>query len=32
MVTNIDDNIGKLINKLKELEIEDETIINFHDR
>ena len=29
MVTNIDDNIGKVINKLKELEIEDETIIIF---
>ena len=29
MVTNIDDNIGKVINKLKELKIEEETIIIF---
>ena len=29
MVTNIDDNVGKVINKLKELKIEEETIIIF---
>ncbi len=29
MISNIDDNIGKLISKLKELEIEDNTILIF---
>ncbi len=29
MITNIDDNVGKVINKLKELKIEEETIIIF---
>mgnify|MGYP003331758927 CR=1 FL=1 len=29
MITNIDDNIGKLITKLKELEIDDNTILIF---
>ena len=29
MITNIDDNVGKLISKLKELEIDDNTILIF---
>ncbi len=29
MISNIDDNLGKVVNKLKELKIEDETIIIF---
>ena len=29
MISNIDDNLGKVVNKLKELRIEDETIIIF---